>query len=171
MSFVGICLGVTALVSMDIVTRSVYHSFEDSINQVAGRTALEISAGESGFAVQFLDRVKKAPGIASAVPVIEGQARLNTQSARTLTILGVDVHQDQHIRNYHLSGQSTDTQNPLMLLTKPNTILITEALAKREGIKKDQNLRLETVDGMKTFKVGGLLNPIRRDRPKWRAAT
>jgi putative ABC transport system permease protein len=159
MSFVGICLGVTALVAMDIVTRSVYHSFEDSINQVAGRTALEISAGESGFAEQFLDRVQKAPGIASAAPVIEGQARLSTKSTRTLTILGVDVHQDQQIRNYRLSGQSTDTQNPLMLLSEPNTILITQALAEREGIKKDQNLRLETIYGMKTFKVGGLLNP------------
>lgn len=160
MSFVGICLGVTALVSMNIVTRSVYHSFEDSINQVAGRTALEISAGETGFPEQFLQRVQKVPGIACAVPVIEAQARLNTKSARTLTILGVDVHQDQQIRDYRISGQSNDIRNPLMLLTEPNTILITEALAKREGIKKDQNLHLETIYGMKTFKVGGLLDPV-----------
>lgn len=159
MSFVGICLGVTALVSMDIVIRNVFHSFNDSINQMAGRTALEISAGETGFPEQFLKRVQKVPGIAYATPVIEAQARLNTRSARTLTILGVDVHQDQQIRDYRFSGQSNDIRNPLMLLTEPNTILITQSLAKREGIKKYQNLRLETIYGMKTFKVGGLLNP------------
>ena len=160
MSFVGICLGVTTLVAMDIVIRSVRHSYEDSINHVAGRTALEISIGESGFAEQFLKRVQKAPGIAHAAPVIEAQARLSTKSARTLTILGVDVHQDQQIRDYRISGQSTDMRNPLMLLTEPNTILITQALAKREGIKKDQDLYLETIYGMKTFKVGGLLDPV-----------
>lgn len=160
MSFFGICLGVAALVSTDIVIRSVSHSYEDSINQAAGRTALEISIGESGFPEQFLERVQKVPGIAYAVPVIEAQARLSSQSARTLMILGVDVHQDKQIRDYRISGQLTDIRNPLMLLTEPNSILITQALAKREGIKKDQNLRLETIQGMKTFKVSGLLNPV-----------
>lgn len=159
LSFFGICLGVATLVSMDIVVRSVCHSYETFINQVAGRTALEISAGETGFPEQFLERIQKVPGIACAAPVIETQARLGTKSARSLTILGVDPHLDNQIREYRISGQSPDIQNPLMLLTGPNTILITHSLAKREGIEKDQNLRLETLQGMKTFKVGGLLDP------------
>ena len=42
----GICLGVAAMVSIDIVNRSVLHSFEESIDHVTGRAALQIIGAE-----------------------------------------------------------------------------------------------------------------------------
>jgi putative ABC transport system permease protein len=49
MAMTGICLGVAAMVSIDMVNRSVLHSFEDSIVRITGRAVLQITGAESGF--------------------------------------------------------------------------------------------------------------------------
>ena len=49
MTIAGICLGVAAIVSIDIVNKSVSRSFEDSINRVTGRAALQVTGAASGF--------------------------------------------------------------------------------------------------------------------------
>ena len=43
MAVAGICLGVAAMVSIDVVNRSVLRSFEDSFNHVTGRATLQIT--------------------------------------------------------------------------------------------------------------------------------
>jgi putative ABC transport system permease protein len=43
MTVAGICLGVAAIVSIGIVNKSVLRSFEDSINRVTGRAALQVN--------------------------------------------------------------------------------------------------------------------------------
>lgn len=59
----GICLGVAAMISIDIVNRSVLNSFEKSIGQVAGRASLQITADVSGIPEEMLDRVQRVRGV------------------------------------------------------------------------------------------------------------
>ncbi|MBI5593268.1 MAG: ABC transporter permease [Deltaproteobacteria bacterium] len=155
----GICLGVAAMVSIDIVNKSVIHSFEDSISQVTGRATLQITEGESGFPEKLLDLVQNVSGVEYAVPVIETNANLTGGSERSLMILGVDVLQDHKIRDYSIRDETADIPDPLLFLAKSDSILLTRAMAEREGIKMDQGIRLQTVQGIKTFYVRGLLDP------------
>jgi putative ABC transport system permease protein len=159
MAISGICLGVASMVSIDIVNKSVLHSFEESIDHVTGRAALQITAGESGFPEKLLDQVQNVPGIEYAVPVIETNANLTAGSERSLMILGIDVLQDHKIRHYDITDDTADIPDPLLFLAKSDSILLTQAMAEREGIKIDQGIRLQTVQGIKTFYVRGLLNP------------
>ncbi len=160
MAILGICLGVASIISIDIVSRSVIGSFEVSLNHLTGRTALQISSsGEAGFPEQMLERVQKVPGIAYAVPVIEAQARLAKGSNRSIMILGVDILQDKQIRDYSIKDEGVHIPDPLMFLAKADSILITQTLAQEEGLKIDQDLEVETVQGEKKLKVRGLLEP------------
>jgi putative ABC transport system permease protein len=155
----GICLGVAAMVSIDIVNKSVLHSFEDSINHITGRAALQITEAESGFPEKMLDLVQNLPGVEYAVPVIETNANFSGGSERSLMILGIDVLQDHKIRNYSITDETADIPDPLLFLAKSDSILLTRAMAERERIEMDQEIQIQTVQGIKTFRVRGLLNP------------
>ena len=159
MAVVGICLGVAAMVSIDIVNRSVLHSFEASINHVMGRAALQITGAESGFPEKMLDRVQGVPGVEYAVPVIETNANLAGGKERSFMILGIDVLQDNQIRDYSITDESADIPDILLFLARPDSILLTRIMAEREGINIDQEIQIQTVQGIRKFKVRGLLNP------------
>ena len=159
MTVAGISLGVAAIVSIGIVNKSVLRSFEDSINRVTGRAALQVTGAASGFPEDIIERVQKVPGVEYAVPVIDTQGILVGAKERTLMILGVDVLQDGNIRDYKLSDESADIPDPLLFLARPDSILLTRELADREGIKLDQKIQVQTVLGIRTFRVRGLLNP------------
>lgn len=159
MAVCGICLGVAAMVSIDIVNRSVLKSFEDSINQVTGRAALQVTGADSGFPEQMLDKVQGVPGVEYALPVIETNANLAGGKERSFMILGVDLLQDHQIRSYSLTDESADIPDPLLFLAKKDSILLTREMAVREGIKIDQEIQVQTVQGIKKFVVRGLLDP------------
>jgi putative ABC transport system permease protein len=159
MTVTGICLGVAAIVSIGIVNKSVLRSFEDSINRVTGRAALQVTGPASGFPESFLDRVQRVEGVEYAVPVIDTQGILVGAKEQSLMILGVDVLQDGNLRDYKLSDESADIPDPLLFLARPDSILLTRELAEREGIKLEQTIQVQTVSGIRTFRVRGLLNP------------
>ncbi|HTP03694.1 MAG TPA: FtsX-like permease family protein [Nitrospirota bacterium] len=159
MTVAGICLGVAAIVSIGIVNKSVMRSFEDSINRVTGRAALQVTGPASGFPEGILERVQTVPGVEYAVPVIDTQGILSGAKEPSLMILGVDVLQDSNIRDYKLTDESADIPDPLLFLARPDSILLTRALAAREGITIDQKIKVQTVRGIQTFRVRGLLNP------------
>ncbi len=155
----GICLGVAAIVSIGIVNKSVMHSFEDSINRVTGRASLQVTGAASGFPEELIEHVQKVTGVEYAVPVIDTQGLLVKGKERTLMILGVDVLQDSNIRDYKLAEDNSDIPDPLLFLARPDSILLTKEMADREGLSIDQTIQVQTVRGIRTFRVRGLLNP------------
>ncbi len=159
MTVAGICLGVAAIVSIGIVNKSVLHSFEDSINHVTGRAMLQVTGAASGFPEELIGRVQKVPGVEYAVPVIDTQGILVKGKESTLMILGVDVLQDSNIRDYKLAEDNSDIPDPLLFLARPDSILLTKEMADREGITIDQTIQVQTVRGIRTFRVRGLLTP------------
>lgn len=159
MAVSGICLGVSAIISIGIINKSVLHSFEDSINRAAGRAVLQVTGAQSGFPEELLDRVQKVPGVEYAVPLIDTNGILYGKKERAIMVLGVDVLQDTQVRDYSLRDEISEIPDPLLFLARPDSILITREMAKQEGIALDQEVRVETVRGLQTFRVRGLLDP------------
>ncbi len=159
LSLAGICLGVASIVSIGIVNKSVIRSFEDSLIQATGRAALQVTGAQSGFPESIVEKVRAVPGVEYAVPVIDTEGLLSKGKERSVMVLGVDVLVDSQIRSYSLSGDSAEIPDPLLFLAKPDSILVTRAMAEREGIALDQKIQVETVQGTRTFRVRGILNP------------
>ncbi|MBI4649865.1 ABC transporter permease [Candidatus Desantisbacteria bacterium] len=155
----SICLGIATIVSITIVNRSVLYSYEDTFNKMLGRSSLQISGPETGFPENLVDKVLKVPGVEYAAPVIETQGILIGAKEHSIMILGVDVLQDNQIRDYSISGESADIPDPLLFLAKPGSILIPRSLAESEKIEIDQDVQIQTVYGIQKFRVRGLLNP------------
>ena len=159
MSVVGICLGVAAIVSIGVVNRSVLFSFEDSFTRVTGKAKLQVTGAQSGFPEALLEKVQNVPGVEYAVPVIETDGMLVAGKERSVMILGVDVLVDTQVRDYSITGESSDVPDPLLFLAKPDSILVTKTMADREGFTLDQKIQVQTVEGIKTFRIRGILNP------------
>jgi putative ABC transport system permease protein len=159
LALAGISLGVAAIVSIGIVNKSVLRSFEVSFRNATGRAALQITGAQSGFPEAILDQVRSVAGVEYAVPVVDTDGLLAAGKERSIMILGVDVLIDGQIRSYSLAEESADIPDPLLFLARPDSILVTKALAEREGIVMDQMLQVETVRGTLSFRVRGILNP------------
>ena len=159
MAAAGICLGVTAIVSIGVVNKSVLYSFEDSFNRVTGKAKLQITGAQSGFPETLVEKVQAVQGVEYAVPVIETDGMLVSGKERSIMILGVDVLVDTQVRDYSLSGDSADVPDPLLFLAKPDSILVTKTMADREGFVLDQKIQVQTVDGIKNLRIRGILNP------------
>ncbi len=159
MAAAGICLGVTAIVSIGMINKSVLFSFEDSFNRVTGKAKLQITGAQSGFPETLVEKVQGVEGVEYAVPVIETDGLLVAGKERAIMIMGIDVLLDSQVREYSLSGDSADVPDPLLFLAKRDSILVTKTMADREGFVIDQKIQVQTVDGIKSLRIRGIMNP------------
>src|SRR5258705_7057237 len=106
----GIVLGVAVFVGMHTANQSVLDAFSHTVDRIAGKTELQVTAGETGFGEDVLEQVQSAPTVRVAVPVIEAVVDTNIPGQGNLLILGVDMTGDRSLRDYDLeSGDETGT--------------------------------------------------------------
>jgi ABC-type lipoprotein release transport system permease subunit len=79
----GIVLGVAVFVGMHTANQSVLFAFNRTVDRIAGKTELQVTAGETGFDEEVLETVQAAPSVRVAVPVIE--AVVDTRSRAKAT--------------------------------------------------------------------------------------
>ncbi|HVO30117.1 MAG TPA: FtsX-like permease family protein [bacterium] len=151
----GILLGVAVIFAIDVVNRSVLESFHETIDDVAGRTALQVGDG-TGVPESLLDTVKGVEGVEAAVPVIQESAR-DVKSGEQLAILGVDTLSDSKVRDYDVTAADAKITDDLAFLNDPHGVLVTDRYAERRGVRAGDVLTLETVEGKQDFTVRGTL--------------
>src|SRR5579885_2257188 len=156
----GVSFGVALYIAIEIINRSTLSSFRESIDAVAGKATLSISAGDAGFPESELDVISHAPGVKSAAPMIESRAYFagDSESSESLMVFGVDLLKEQSVRTY----KTTDEQaidDPLVFLNQPDSIILTHSFAEAHHLKIDSKFSLATARGSKTFTVRGLLSP------------
>ena len=110
MTTLGIALGVTVFFAVRTANASLLESLSLTVERLAGKATLEVTAGESGFPEATLDTVRDTPGVQLAEPVIEVIVHTAFQDEGNLLILGVDTTGDQQLRQYTATPQeSTNT--------------------------------------------------------------
>src|SRR5579884_882416 len=156
----GIVLGVAVFVGMHAANQSVLFAFRQTVQKIAGATQLQVSAGDPGFDESVLDRVQAVPGVRVAAPAIEAVVNTGLAGQGNLLVLGVDMVGDRSLRDYDFEGGDDDVvDDPLVFLAQPDSIIITDAFAKRNGLKTDSKLPLNTMQGEKMFTVRGIMKP------------
>src|SRR5580700_10137073 len=126
LTIAGIVLGVAVFVGIHTANQSVVYAFHQTVDRIAGSTELQISAGETGFDENVLDRVQAVPEVRVAVPVIEAVVSSGVQGQGNLLILGVDMTGDRSLRDYDLqsadpSSGAADIDDPLIFLAQPDS--------------------------------------------------
>jgi putative ABC transport system permease protein len=154
----GIVLGIAVFVGMNTANQSVVSAFTLTVDRIAGKTELQVSAGEAGFPEEVLETVQSSPIVRVAVPVIEAVADTNIRGEGSLLILGVDLTGDRSLRDYDLeSGDDAVIDDPLVFLAQPDSIIVTKAYADKAGLQSGSQITLGTLEGEKRFTVRGIM--------------
>jgi putative ABC transport system permease protein len=154
----GIVLGVALLVGMHTANKSVLHAFNDTVERIAGKAQLQVTAGDAGFIEDVLERVQSLREVRAAAPVIEAEADPGIPGQGKLLILAVDMTGDRSLRDYDFDNAEQDViEDPLIFLAQPDSIILTTEFAARNHIPLGGKVSFETMEGRKQFTVRGLL--------------
>ncbi len=154
----GIALGVALLVGMRTANDSVLRSFNDTVDRIAGKAQLQVSAGDAGVAEDVLERVQAAPEVSAAAPVIETSVETGLAGQGKMLVLAVDMTGDRSLRNYDFDGGDEDViDDPLVFLAQPDSLIITREFADRNGLRTGSKVSFETMEGARQFTVRGIL--------------
>ena len=156
----GIALGVAVFFAIRTGNATLLDSLRATVEKLAGKATLQVTAGESGFSEKVLDTVRATPGVQLAEPVIETMVQTSFADEGTLLVLGVDTTGDQQLRDYQFDRTQTQIADPLVFLAQPDSILLSRAFADRHGLKVGDKLPLFASDGKKEFTVQGTFKPV-----------
>src|SRR5574337_1403337 len=154
-TILGVALGVAVVLAIRLANDGVLQSFRSSLDHVAGKSRLQVTAGEAGFDEALFPIIAGTPGVLRAVPVVQAITPVAGSPGEVLLTLGVDVLADARVREYR--GPTPDLPDPLQLLTEPDAILLTERFARAHGLSVNGSIRLLTPTGPKAFAIRGLL--------------
>lgn len=155
LTLAGIMLGVAVFVGMHTANLTIQSAFQRTVDRIAGKAQLQVSAGETGFPEEVLERVQSSREVSAASPVIE--AALST-SQGTLLVLGVDMTGDASLREYDLEGEDEDViDDPLIFLAQPDSMIVSRQFAQKAGLQRGSKLTLKTMGGQKTFTIRGVM--------------
>jgi putative ABC transport system permease protein len=154
----GIVLGVGVFVGMHTANRSVLAAFHQTVDRIAGKTQLQVSAGQMGFDEGVLDQVQAIPEVGVAVPVIEAVADTGLGGQGSLLILAVDMTGDRSLRDYALEeGEEAIVDDPLVFLAQPDSIIVSREFAAKNGLGINSRVPMTTMEGVRQFTVRGIM--------------
>lgn len=177
----GIAVGIAVVIGIQLTNASSVRGFETALDTVSGKASIEITS-PGGIDETLLPSLGWLREFGAASPVIEGEMALLVPGAEpsirprrteAVKVLGVDILRDQTVREYgvesYLAGDApvarTSDDRPLQitsqsfltLLTSPQSIVITEKLAKRRGYTLGSEVQLMAGDRVATYVVRALL--------------
>ncbi len=159
MTTLGIALGVAVFFAIRTANSALLDSLTLTVERLAGKSTLEVTAGETGFPEETLDTVRGTPGVQLAEPVIEVIVHTGFQDEGNLLILGVDTTGDQQLRQYEFDRSQTQIADPLTYLAQPNSILLSRSFAERHGLQIGDHFPIFTAHGKMDFVVEGIFKP------------
>jgi putative ABC transport system permease protein len=161
LSVVAIALGVALVVAIRLMNAAVLASFLDTVDGVAGRAALTVSAGEGlTFPEDAVETVAAVPGVRLAVPLVRAVAFPDDGTGELLTVHGVDLANEPAVRVYHDADDPNEVIDDLLVfLSQPDSMVLGREFAARRGLAVGSVLPLVTPTGVRPFTVRGLLDP------------
>src|SRR5437660_4371985 len=131
LTIAGIVLGVAVFVGMHTANQSVLAAFSQTVDRIAGKAELQVTAGEIGFDEDILENVQAASSVRVAVPVVEAVVDTRIRTEGSILILGVDMTGDRSLRDYSLeSGDEAVIDDPLVFLAQPDSIMLAAEFAE-----------------------------------------
>src|SRR5277367_5204242 len=158
LNIVGIALGVTVFLAVQIINHSALESFRASVDIVAGKADLEVIGDGLRFDEMAYPIVNNDPDISAATPIVDDVASLTDYPGEYLQLLGVDIFSNGPLRTFELHDAQNQKPDVVSFLSDPKVIAITRKLSTRLGLKIGNPLRLETQKGTETFHIGYILD-------------
>ncbi len=147
---VSIVIGVAAVVSVSIATKTTRAAHKQMFAAVTGRAALEVTAeGGGSFPISVASELDQLPGV-QAVPLIRRFTIVYFHEKKVrVQALGIVPDRDRLVRDFELtSGQ---------MVGRGSGVMLDATFASGLGMGVGDQLRMLTPSGLKESQVVGLL--------------
>jgi putative ABC transport system permease protein len=152
----GVALGVAVTISVDLISGEILHAHRRTLEAIAGKAELTVTAGESGMDRAAVDAVRGVPGVKWAEPLLE--MMLVEPDKGPVMLLGVDFLEESPMRQLEAhKGDEDVLDDPISFLNSTTSVVVAERFAARRNLKKDDRFELATSKGNKPFVIRGLL--------------
>lgn len=159
LTLVGISIGVSVTFAVRTANLTLIGSLSSTIERLAGKSTLQVVAGEAGFPEVVWDIVRDTPGVKLSAPVIEVLANTAFEDGGNLLIVGEDTLGEQGLREFQFDEDSTELSDPLVYLAQPDSIIVSRVFAEKHNLNEGDKLPLFTSNGRKEFTVRGVFKP------------
>jgi putative ABC transport system permease protein len=156
---ISVAIGVSAYFALRTVNQSLLRALETTVDRLAGRATLQITAGESGFPEDVIETVRTTPGVTDAVGQILEFCKTELDDEAILLVLGIDPDAEQKLRSYEGNaigpeGREEDKQQAsLVFLKLPGSVVISSLFAEKEKLKAGDRIPIVTPSGRTELRI------------------
>ncbi len=157
----GIALGIALMVAIRLANGAAMVSFHDSVDLMAGRTNLSLSALTSPLPETLLKELSEIRQQGEMLPVIEAKMAPADNPKAFLTVLGVDLLKDNEARDVEVLGGQNVALTPaqmLQLLPQDDAVFLSKKYADSKGYRVGQKIPFLVNDHTQVLSLAGLLN-------------
>src|SRR5690606_7578043 len=164
---VGVALGVAMVIAIDLANGSASRAFTLSTESITGLATHQITGGPAGLPTEVYTRLRIDLGLRAAAPVVSEYVRGVDLGDQPLRLLGVEPFAEPPFRDYlseiEVAGENQNAFEALNnFIAEPNTVLISQTLAERFGVRAGDTITLRPGDRRRDVRVVGLLQPAGR---------
>ena len=152
----GVALGVSVVVAIDLANSAARRGFVRSAEAVAGRATHQVRGGSAGLPQEVYRQLRVEHGVRPSAPVVEGVVLAPDLGRQPLRVLGVDPLAEAPFRGHLGAGQLADPAFGA-LLTDPAAVIVGAAFAERHGLAPGSSLRVLAGDRRETLRVLGVV--------------
>ena len=143
LAVIGVALGVTIVLSIDLTNASAQRSMELAVQSVSGRSTHQIISNRDYLSEQTYRNLKQKLGFRKAAPVLEGYVVLPEKPDQVFQLLGIDPFAEAPFRPYLQDLGGGNNGNLTAFLTEPNTVVLSFELAEQLDIQVGDSFEVE----------------------------
>ncbi len=154
----GIALGVAVFFAIETANAALVTSLNSTIEKLAGRSTLEVAAGDVGFAMDVIGKVRDTPGVAMAEPVTETLAATTLGGDTRVLILGLDTGSDLSLYANGDDQSGVVVKNPVAFQNRADSVAVTRVFAERNRLNDGDRFQVRTASGLVDLTVRGIFS-------------
>jgi putative ABC transport system permease protein len=152
----GVALGVAVTLAVHLIGAEILNSHRRSLETIAGKAQLTVSAGESGLSRDVTERIAEVEGVAHVDPLLEKV--LIEPGKGPVVLLGIDFLGDAALRQVEATeGDEEILEDPIAFLNSTESCVVPLSFARRRKLEKGSSFELMTSVGKRRFVIRGLL--------------
>jgi putative ABC transport system permease protein len=160
LNILSVALGVSVYLATQIANQSANRAFAASVDFVAGKAELEITAPTRRLPDTVLPQVAAVAGVSAATPIVEGFVSLPDSRGDYLEVLGIDVYTNAPFRTFEPSNFDASTFDIQRWLGPPGAIAVSEEFVRQRHLKQGDKIRARVAGADRELEIGFVL---RRD--------
>jgi putative ABC transport system permease protein len=157
LNIVSVALGVSVYLATQIANHSANRAFAATINLVAGKAELEITAPAGHLPETSFPAVSTTIGVAAATPLVRGFVTLPDFPGEYLQILGIDVFTNAPFRTFEPTNIGAADFDIQRWLGAPGSIALSEEFVRRHKLKAGDKIRARVGAADRELQIGFIL--------------